>query len=104
VIGETYLLGADGERSNLQVVGAVLAALGLPSDFMEFVGDRPGHDLRYAIDASATVAELGWVPSVGAFEAGLPAVVDWYVSQLRAGAYSPEVLGRLGVSGLSTSI
>jgi dTDP-D-glucose 4,6-dehydratase len=71
---------------------------------MEFVGDRPGHDLRYAIDASATVAELGWVPSVGAFEAGLPAVVDWYVSQLRAGAYSAETLGRLGVSGLSTSI
>jgi dTDP-glucose 4,6-dehydratase len=104
VIGETYLLGADGERSNLQVVGAVLAALGLPADFMEFVGDRPGHDLRYAIDASATVAELGWKPAVGAFEAGLPAVVDWYVSQLRAGAYSPEVLGRLGVSGLSTSI
>ncbi len=104
VIGETYLLGADGERSNLQVVGAVLAALGLPDDFMEFVGDRPGHDLRYAIDASATVAELGWQPAVGAFEAGLPAVVGWYVSQLRAGAYSPEVLGRLGVSGLSTSV
>jgi dTDP-glucose 4,6-dehydratase len=104
VIGETYLLGADGERSNLQVVGAVLASLGLPADFMEFVGDRPGHDLRYAIDASATVAELGWKPAVGAFETGLPAVVDWYVSQLRAGAYSPEVLGRLGVSGLSTSI
>jgi dTDP-glucose 4,6-dehydratase len=104
VIGETYLLGADGERSNLQVVGAVLAALGLPDDFMEFVGDRPGHDLRYAIDASATVAELGWKPAVGSFEDGLPAVVDWYVSQLRAGAYSPEVLGRLGVSGLSTSI
>jgi dTDP-glucose 4,6-dehydratase len=104
VIGETYLLGADSERSNLQVVGAVLAALGLPDDFVEFVGDRPGHDLRYAIDASATVAELGWKPAVGSFEAGLPAVVDWYVSQLRAGAYSPEVLGRLGVSGLSTSV
>ena len=103
VIGETYLLGADGERSNLQVVGAVLGCLGLPDDFMEFVGDRPGHDLRYAIDASATVAELGWKPAVGSFEDGLPAVVDWYVSQLRAGAYSPEVLGRLGVSGLSTS-
>ena len=104
VIGETYLLGAEGERSNLQVVGAVLDALGLPDDFMEFVGDRPGHDLRYAIDASATVAELGWKPAVGAFEAGLPAVVDWYVSQLRAGAYSPEVLGRLGISGLSSSV
>jgi dTDP-glucose 4,6-dehydratase len=104
VIGETYLLGADGERSNLQVVGAVLSCLGLPDDFMEFVGDRPGHDLRYAIDASATVAELGWKPRYGSFEAGLPAVVDWYVSQLRAGAYSAEVLGLLGVSGLSTSI
>ena len=104
VIGETYLLGADGERSNLQVVRAILDALGLPEDFMEFVGDRPGHDMRYAIDASATVAELGWKPAVGSFEAGLPSVVDFYVSQLKAGAYSPEVLARLGVSGLSTSV
>lgn len=104
VIGETYLLGADGERSNLQVVRGVLGVLGLPEDFMEFVGDRPGHDLRYAIDASATVAELGWNPGVGSFEAGLPSVVDFYVSQLKAGAYSPEVLARLGVSGLSTSV
>jgi dTDP-glucose 4,6-dehydratase len=104
VIGETYLLGADGERSNLQVVRAILDSLGLPGDFMEFVGDRPGHDLRYAIDASATVAELGWNPVVGSFEAGLPSVVDFYVSQLKAGAYSPEVLAQLGVSGLSTSV
>ncbi len=104
VIGETYLLGANGERSNLQVVSAILAALGLPDDFVEFVGDRPGHDLRYAIDASATVAELGWKPAVGSFEAGLPAVVDFYVSQLKAGVYSPEALARLGVSGLSTSV
>jgi dTDP-glucose 4,6-dehydratase len=104
VIGETYLLGANGERSNLQVVNAILDALGLPEDFLEFVGDRPGHDLRYAIDASTTVAELGWQPAVGSFEAGLPAVVDFYVSQLKAGAYSPEVLARLGVSGLSTSV
>jgi dTDP-glucose 4,6-dehydratase len=104
VIGETYLLGANGERSNLQVVRAILDALGLPEDFMEFVGDRPGHDLRYAIDASATVAELGWQPAVGSFEAGLPAVVDFYVSQLKAGVYSSEVLARLGVSGLSTSV
>ena len=118
VIGETYLLGANGERSNLQVVRGVLGVLGLgelsdgPADagpardgeFMEFVGDRPGHDLRYAIDASATVAELGWQPAVGSFEAGLPAVVEHYVSQLKAGVYSPEVLGRLGISGLSTSV
>jgi dTDP-glucose 4,6-dehydratase len=104
VIGETYLLGADGERSNLQVVRGVLASLGLPGDFMEFVGDRPGHDLRYAIDASETLAELGWNPVVGSFEAGLPSVVDFYVSQLKAGAYSPEVLAQLGVSGLSTSV
>ena len=104
VIGETYLLGADGERSNLQVVGAVLAALGLPENFMEFVGDRPGHDLRYAIDASATVAELGWTPGHGSFEAGLPAVVEHYAGLLKSGGVSAEVLGRLGVSGLSTSI
>jgi len=104
VIGETYLLGANGERSNLQVVGGVLSCLGLPDDFFEFVGDRPGHDLRYAIDASRTVAELGWRPQFESFEAALPGVVDYYVGLLKSGGVSAEVLARLGVSGLSTSV
>jgi dTDP-glucose 4,6-dehydratase len=101
VIGETYLLGANGERSNLQVVRAVLECLGLPADFVDFVADRPGHDLRYAIDASATVAELGWTPKYDHFASELPAVVDHYVGLLKSGGVSAEVLGRLGVSGLS---
>jgi dTDP-glucose 4,6-dehydratase len=68
VIGETYLLGADNQRSNLEVVRALLAIMGKPKDYIEFIGDRPGHDLRYAIDASATEAELGWKPKHGNFE------------------------------------
>jgi dTDP-glucose 4,6-dehydratase len=84
-IGETYLLGANGERSNLQVVRAILDALDLPEDFIDFVDDRPGHDLRYAIDASRARTELGWVPAHDAFESSLPAVVEHYLGKLRTG-------------------
>ena len=79
-IGETYLLGSNGERTNLQVVAAILAAMGKPADFIEFVTDRPGHDLRYAIDASRTIAELGWAPKHASFESSLPEVISYYTS------------------------
>jgi dTDP-glucose 4,6-dehydratase len=59
-IGETYLLGANNERSNLEVVRQVLTELGKEPDWFEFVEDRPGHDWRYAIDASRASRELGW--------------------------------------------
>ena len=59
-LGETYLLGANNERSNLEVVSQILAELGKEPDWIEFVQDRPGHDLRYAIDASRAKKELGW--------------------------------------------
>lgn len=86
-IGETYLLGADGERTNLQVVAAILRHMGKPADFIDFVKDRPGHDLRYAIDASRTVEELGWEPKHTSFEESLPEVIDYYLS-LKSDEYS----------------
>lgn len=79
-IGETYLLGANDERSNLQVVTNILRELSLPEDFIDFVEDRPGHDLRYAIDASKTVDKLGWRPNFESFEEGIKDVVSHYVS------------------------
>jgi dTDP-glucose 4,6-dehydratase len=78
VIGQTYLLGADNQRSNLEVVQALLEIMGKPKDYIEFIGDRPGHDLRYAIDASATEAELGWKPRHGNFEEKLVETVEFY--------------------------
>jgi dTDP-glucose 4,6-dehydratase len=81
-IGQTYLLGADNQRSNLQVVIALLKIMGKPEDFIEFIADRPGHDLRYAIDASATEAELGWKPKHGNFEEKLSETVEFYLSRI----------------------
>jgi dTDP-glucose 4,6-dehydratase len=77
-IGETYLLGSNNQRNNLQVVRAILAAMGQQEDFIDFVADRPGHDLRYAIDASKTIKELGWAPKENSFEQKLPEVIDFY--------------------------
>ena len=77
-IGETYLIGADGERSNFDVLQAILKILGRPADDFDWVKDRPGHDRRYAIDASKLRRELGWQPLHTDFEAGLRDVVEWY--------------------------
>ncbi len=82
VIGRTYLLGADNQRSNLQVVKALLKIMGKPEDFIEFIADRPGHDLRYAIDASATESELGWKTKHGNFEEKLAETVEFYLSRI----------------------
>jgi dTDP-glucose 4,6-dehydratase len=77
-IGETYLVGADGERNNLDTVRLILTLMGLGEDDFEWVNDRPGHDLRYAIDSTKLRAELGWTPAFADFEAGLAATIAWY--------------------------
>ncbi|MBD9698176.1 dTDP-glucose 4,6-dehydratase [Flavimobilis sp. GY10621] len=77
-IGETYLIGADGEKNNLEVVQLILAEFGLGPDDFDHVTDRAGHDLRYAIDASRLRDELGWTPRYTSFADGLRATVEWY--------------------------
>lgn len=77
-LGATYLIGADGERDNRTVVEAILTAMGKPADAYDHVPDRPGHDMRYAIDASMLQDELGWRPQYGSFEDGLDATIRWY--------------------------
>ncbi|GAA1406419.1 MULTISPECIES: dTDP-glucose 4,6-dehydratase [Oerskovia] len=76
--GETYLIGADGEKNNLEVVQTLLEIFGRTPDDFDHVADRPGHDLRYAIDSSKLRDELGWTPRYTDFRQGLEATVDWY--------------------------
>jgi dTDP-glucose 4,6-dehydratase len=77
-IGETYLIGADGERNNRDVLRTVLELMGKPADWYDQVTDRAGHDLRYAIDASLLRSELGWEPSYTDLRAGLTQTIAWY--------------------------
>ena len=77
-IGETYLIGADGERSNIDVLRAILRAMGRAEDDFDRVHDRPGHDRRYAIDPTKLRRELGWRPVHTDFEAGLAETIRWY--------------------------
>jgi dTDP-glucose 4,6-dehydratase len=77
-IGETYLIGADGERSNLNVVRMILRHFGRPEDDFDHVTDRAGHDLRYAIDWTKLRAELGWQPRFSDFGGGLAETIAWY--------------------------
>ncbi len=77
-VGETYLIGANGEKNNKEVVELILKDMGKDSSDYEHVDDRPGHDLRYAIDASKLVNELGWQPKYTNFEEGLKATIAWY--------------------------
>ena len=77
-IGETYLVGADGERSNIDVLRAILEAMGQPQDAFDWVRDRPGHDRRYAIDPTKLMTELGWRPHHTDFASGLKETIAWY--------------------------
>ncbi|GJG87920.1 dTDP-glucose 4,6-dehydratase [Gemmatimonadetes bacterium T265] len=106
-VGETYAIGGHNERRNLDVVGAVcdlvdeLRPGARPRrELITFVADRPGHDRRYAIDASKVARELGWAPAES-FESGLRRTVAWYLEnrwwweRVRSGVYRGERLGRL---------
>ncbi|WP_139416727.1 dTDP-glucose 4,6-dehydratase [Agromyces laixinhei] len=77
-LGETYLIGADGERNNKDVVELILTHLGQAADAYDHVVDRPGHDLRYAIDSTRLRTELGWQPQFADFESGLADTIAWY--------------------------
>ena len=77
-IGETYLIGADGEKNNKSVVELILTLMGQPDDAYDHVTDRAGHDLRYAIDSTRLRTELGWEPRFRNFESGLADTVAWY--------------------------
>ena len=78
VLGETYLIGANGEKDNKSVVELILTTLGQGSDAYDHVTDRPGHDMRYAIDATKLRTELNWQPTYTDFETGLTDTIEWY--------------------------
>ncbi|MEP6992495.1 MAG: dTDP-glucose 4,6-dehydratase [bacterium] len=113
--GETYCIGGNNERRNIDVVSAICAIMdelapraeGPHEQLITFVPDRPGHDLRYAIDASRITRELGWAPRE-TFESGLRSTVRWYLEhrewweRVRSGAYRGERLG-LGAGGRVTA-
>ncbi|CDJ98893.1 dTDP-glucose 4,6-dehydratase [Microbacterium sp. C448] len=77
-MGETYLIGADGEKDNKTVVELILDLMGEARDAYDHVTDRAGHDMRYAIDSTKLRSTLGWSPTYRDFEAGLEATIQWY--------------------------
>lgn len=95
VVGEIYHIGGNQERTNLQIVQTILAELGKPESLITHVADRPGHDRRYALDATKIRRELGWRP-VYDFETGIRQTIAWYVNhrhwweRIRSGAYQRE--------------
>ncbi|MEQ9453647.1 MAG: dTDP-glucose 4,6-dehydratase [Phycisphaeraceae bacterium] len=91
--GETYNIGGNNERSNLELTHAILEVMGHGEEMIEYVPDRKGHDRRYAIDASKIARELGWEPSRSAWPEGLEQTCQWYKDnvdwwqRIRSGAY-----------------
>lgn len=78
--GEVYNLGGRSERDNLTIVKTILKQLGKPESLIEFVADRPGHDLRYAMDPTKAEAELGWTRKYN-FDDGMQSTIDWYLEK-----------------------
>ena len=77
-MGETYLIGADGEKNNITVLRMILELMGKDPDDFDWVRDRPGHDRRYAIDSTKIQRELGWRPTHNNFAEGLRQTIEWY--------------------------
>ena len=77
-IGETYLIGANGEKNNKEVLELILKEMNMPSDYYDHVTDRACHDLRYAIDPTKLYKELNWQPKYTNFEDGLKETIKWY--------------------------
>lgn len=77
-VGEVYNVGGHNERTNLEVVRTILKALGKSEDLITYVTDRPGHDLRYAIDPQKLEQELGWKPTYN-FDTGIQQTIQWYL-------------------------
>jgi dTDP-glucose 4,6-dehydratase len=91
--GEVYNIGADQEKTNLELIHRLLDIMGKPRDLITFVADRPGHDRRYALDISKIAHELGWKP-VYPFDKALAMTVDWYIKneawwrKIKSGEYA----------------
>ena len=77
--GEVYNIGGHNERTNLEVVKTILKALNKPESLIHFVKDRPGHDLRYAMDPTKIETELGWKPEYN-FDTGIQQTIEWYLN------------------------
>ena len=78
-IGEVYNVGGHNERTNLEVVKTILKALDKPESLIKYVKDRPGHDMRYAIDPTKLETELGWKPKYN-FDTGIQQTIEWYLN------------------------
>jgi dTDP-glucose 4,6-dehydratase len=96
--GEVYNIGADHELNNLYIANLILKSFGRDASWLEFIADRPGHDRRYAIDASKIKKELGWKPQYD-FRKAFRATINWYLAndiwvdrvRKKTGVFNPHI-------------